>query len=358
MSVNVNYDDKRFAEVEADKKAALNEVDKTYGDMINESDSYYKAQIDASKQWADTQTKLQNEKTDFAIEQIEQQKDQTKKDYLKEQSGAYVDWRKQSNEYGAKSEEMAAKGLDNTGYSESSQVSMYNTYQNRVATARESYSKAILNYDNAIKDARLQNNSVLAEIAYKALQEQLELSLEGFQYKNTLVLEKANKRTEVENNYYNRYQDVLSQINTENALSEQIRQFNEQMALEKEQFAWQKEQAEAKSSGSGGGGGSRSSGSSTRFKNKSYLNKGSTDSGKKITNEKAIKNDNSTKKNNNRTGKVTIDKQSVLNLGGPYNGQTLAKMEEDGIIKSTTKNNKITFNKRGKASKYLKLTGF
>jgi hypothetical protein len=232
----INYNDERFTEVEADKKAAIAEVNKTYDSMINQSDKYYQAQIDASKKWADTQTKLQNERTDFAIEQIEQQKDQAHKDYTKEQSGAYVDWQKQSNEYGANAEAMAAQGMANTGYSESSQVSMYNTYQNRVATARESYNRAVLNYDNAIKDARLQNNAALAEIAYNALQTQLELSLEGFQYKNTLVMAKTDAKRETDNNYYNRYQDVLKQINTENSLAEEVRQYNESLAEERRQF--------------------------------------------------------------------------------------------------------------------------
>jgi hypothetical protein len=132
---------------------------------------------------------------------------------------------------------MASAGLTNTGYSESAQVSMYNTYQNRVATARESYNQAILNYNNAIKDAQLQNNAALAEIAYNTLQQQLQLSLECLQYNNQLVLEKANKKVELDNIYYGRYQDVLEQINRENALKEEIRQYQETMA-------WNTEQAE------------------------------------------------------------------------------------------------------------------
>lgn len=233
---DVNYDDKRFTQVETDKQAALSEVDKTYGGMVDNVDKFYQAQIDATNQWADKQSQLQQERTDFAIEQINQQKDQAKKDYTKEQSGAYADWQKQSNQYGVNAEQMAGSGLTNTGFSESSQVSMYNTYQNRVATAREVYNRAILNYDNAIKDAQLQNNSALAEIAFNALQKGLELSLEGFQYKNTLLIEQANKKMEVDNMYYGRYQDVLQQINQENALAEEIRQYNEQMAEEKRQY--------------------------------------------------------------------------------------------------------------------------
>jgi hypothetical protein len=244
----IDYNDDRFGKVEADKNIALTELEQTYGGMIANSDKYFDEQIQASKDWADKQAQLQQEQTDFTIEQINQQKEQANKDYKKEQSGAYVDWRKQSNQYGTEAEKMASAGLMNTGYSESSQVSMYNTYQNRVATALESYNRAVLNYNNAIKDAQLQNNAALADIAYKALQQQLELSLQGFQYKNNLILEQANKKIELDNMYYNRYQDVLQQINTENAMAEDIRQYTETQKWNTEQAQlnrdWEAEQAQ------------------------------------------------------------------------------------------------------------------
>lgn len=233
---DINYDDERFTQVEEAKQQALTENEQIYGGMINKAQQYYQTQIDASKEWADKQSALQQEKTDFTIEQIEQQKEQTKKDYTKEQSGAYADWQKESNKYGVNAEELAAGGLAGTGYGESSQVRMYNTYQNRVATARESYNLAILNYNNAIKEAQLQNNSALAEIAYTALQQQLELSLAGFQYENELVLAQANQKTQIENTYYNRYQDVLNQMNTENALEEQARQYNQNYELQMKEY--------------------------------------------------------------------------------------------------------------------------
>ena len=233
---DINYEDPKFQQVEADKQVAMNEMNNTYNNMISQSDKYYQDQINATKDYASTQQQLQQQNTDFAIEQVEQQKAQAEKDYTKEQSGAYVDWQKQSNQFGANAEVQASQGLNNTGYSESSQVSMYNTYQNRVATARESYNKAVLNYDNAIKDAQLQNNSKLAEIAFQALQTQLELSLQGFQYKNQLVLDQVAQKQQLENTYYSRYQDVLNQMNTENAMAEQVRQYNENLALEKQQM--------------------------------------------------------------------------------------------------------------------------
>ena len=239
---DVNYEDERFAKVESDKQEALNELDQTYSGMIGATDDYFQQQIDASKQWADKQSQLQQEQSDFAIEQIEQQKDQAHSDYVKEQSGAYADWQKQSDQYGTEAEKQASAGLAGSGFSESSQVSMYNAYQNRVAVARDSFTRAVLAYDNAMKDARLQNNAVLAEIAANALQQQLELSLQGFQYKNQLILEQATKKVEMDNAYYNRYLDVLNQINHENAMAEEVRQFNENYKLQTQQLELQKKQ--------------------------------------------------------------------------------------------------------------------
>ena len=92
---------------------------------------------------------------------------------------------------------MASQGLNTSGYSESSKVSMYNQYQNRVSVARDVFSRAVLNYDNSIKEAQLANNARLAEIAYNALQTELELSLQGFQYKNTLLQTQLQQQQQV-----------------------------------------------------------------------------------------------------------------------------------------------------------------
>ena len=251
MAVNMN--DSRFAAVEEEKKAALNNVNNMYNNMISQNDKFYNDQKNLIKDYETTQKEIQQQQTDFTIEKINQQKDQAKQDYTKEQKASYVDYQKQSNQYGANAEAMAARGLNYTGYAESSEVSMYNTYQNRYTTAREVYNRAILNYDNSIKEAQLANNSALAEISFNSMKQQLELALEGFQYKNTLLQAQLQAQNETEDRYYNRWHDVLEQINTENALAEQIRQFNANLAFQKQQAAqdqanWEKEYALAKSS--------------------------------------------------------------------------------------------------------------
>ena len=236
MAYEINYNDERLTQVNEQRDAALADSTNTYNQMINSADGYYQAQMDAVNQWGETQSQLQQEQTDFAIEQIEQQKAQAQQDYVKEQTGAWVDYQKQVNDYGTNAERMAEMGLASSGYSESSRIAMYNSYQNRYAMARETYNRAVLDYDNAIKEARLQNNSILAELAYNSLMQRLELSLQGFQYKNELLRESADRRAEIEDRYHTRWQDVLQQMNTENALAEQIRQHNESIAEERRQY--------------------------------------------------------------------------------------------------------------------------
>lgn len=344
----VNYNDKRFTQVEREKDAALRRVDDTYGGMIDSAESYYQKQVDAANQWGDKQAELQQEQTDFTIAQINQDKAQAEKDYQKEQSAAYVDYQRQTNQFGAKAEEMAAGGLQNDGYSESSRVSMYNAYQNRVTTARESFNQVVMNYNNGITQARLQNSSALAQIHYQTLQAGLTLALEGFQYKNSLVMAMADKKTEVENMYHTRWQDVLSQINTENALAENQRQFNAQMAeekrqynstlaLQREQFAWQKAQAAKSASGGSSGGSSRrrSSGSSSS-KKKSSKSSGSATI-KKTSGSSTVKKKSSSPK---------VDMQSVLGLGyGPISASRLNDLVSSGKVVEYEKNGKLKYKK-------------
>lgn len=229
----VDYNDERFQSVNEEKKAALNNINNTYNNMINQSDNFYNNMANQVQENANVQKEIQQANTDFAIEKIEQQKELAEKDYLREQKGAYADYQKQIDNYGVNNENMAASGLTNTGYSESSKVSMFNTYQNRYATARDSYNRAVQNYDNGIKEAMLSNNAKLAEITAQAQTKALELALQGFQYKNTLLQSQITMVNNTEDRYYSRWKDTLNQINTENALEENKRQFNESLKVQK-----------------------------------------------------------------------------------------------------------------------------
>lgn len=231
----INYNDSRFTELEKDKQDALNQSNTMYDSLINQSQGYYDNLIKQSKEYADKQAAIQNQQTEFAIDKIEQQKDKAAKDYTKEQKGAYQDYMKQSNAYGSNMQAAGQKGLGGSGWSETIQAGFYNTYQNRYAQARENYNTIVMNYDNNIKEAQLQNSSALLEIYNKAQQEQLELALQNFTVIKDLSLGKQNQYLAIDSEYNDRWRQVEAQINTENALAEEIRQYNLSLAEQKRQ---------------------------------------------------------------------------------------------------------------------------
>ena len=237
-----DLNDPRLTGVKAEGDAALKESNEAYDQMIENSENFYQGQIENAGKFEDTLKKNQQDQTDFAIEKIEQQKDEAQKDYTKEQSAAYADWQKQSNAYGIEAEKRASNGMTNTGYSESSQVAMYNAYQNRVATARESLNKAMLNFDNAIKDAMLQNNAALAEIAFQTFQMTSQLELEGFNNSQSLFMDKFNMGMQIKQHYDNKYLSTLDRIYNEMAMEEEARRHNQTFGLQLDEFEYKKAQ--------------------------------------------------------------------------------------------------------------------
>lgn len=245
---NVNYDDERFKKVENEKQSELDKYNQTYDNLINERNNFTNQQQQLVDQWENTQKDIANQNLQYQKDLIEQQRNKAEKEYQNEAKASYIDYQKEVDKYGVSRENVTANGLSNSGYSESSKVDMYNTYQNRLATARKSLEDAGIEFDNAIREAQMSNNETLAQNALTALQNKLNIALEGFNYKTEQENNKLNWNNTINNNYYNRYKDVESQINYENETAEKIRQYNENMAYQKEQQRleqerWEKEMA-------------------------------------------------------------------------------------------------------------------
>jgi hypothetical protein len=351
----INYNDERFTNLKNEETAAKNESNSTYDSLINESGQYYDNLINQSKEWADKQADIQNQQTEFAIDKIEQQKQKAEKDYTKEQKGAYQDYMKQSNAYGSNMQAMGQQGLSGSGWSETIQSGFYNTYQNRYAQARESYNEIIMNYDNNIKEAQLQNSATLANIYAQAAKEQLELALQSFTVIKDLKLNKLNQSIALDNEYNNRWRQVETQINTENALAEQIRQYNESLAeqkrqadmdqayrnaslaLEREKFNYQKAQDAASSASlTSGSSGSSSSKKSSSSSSKSSSSGSSSLKGSKSSSTKtsSSKSSSKVKLSNGKTGYTSaIKAYSAAGGGTPY---TESALLSKGLVKKTT----------------------
>lgn len=369
----INYNDSRFTEVEKDKNAAIKQSNSTYDSLINQSGKYYDNLIAQSKDAANKQTELQNQQTEFAINKIEQQKDQANKDYTKEQKGAYQDYMKQSNAYGSNMQTAGQQGLGGSGWSETIQSGFYNTYQNRYAQARENYNTIIMNYDNNIKEAQLQNSSALLEIYNQAQQEQLELALQNFTVIKDLSISKQNAYLALDSEYNDRWREVESQINTENALAEEIRQYNaslaeqkrqadldqayrnSQLALQRQELAQQQAQWQKEFNAQYGSSSKLTSGSSSSSSSSSSKKSSSSSSSKKSSSSssKLTKSSSSSKKTTSSSGKSTVKLSNgktgytsavtaYVKSGGktPYSAATLIKK---GLVKKKTYNGKTYY---------------
>ena len=240
----VNYEDDRFLQVEEEKKQALENTNQQFDDLLNEREDLTNQQNDLVNKWQQTQNENLDNQLQFQKDLIEQQRQEAQKAYEKEAKSAYTDYRKETDAYGVSREQQVGAGMGNTGYSESSKVSMYNTYQNRLATSKETMDKAYIEFDNAIREAQLTNDVAKAENALSALQQKLQIALEAFNYKDTNTQNKLQWQQQINSDYYNRYQDVLNQINYENEQAEAIRRYNEQMEFQRQQAELAKQQWE------------------------------------------------------------------------------------------------------------------
>ena len=216
-------------------------MDNPYADLENKYASNLEQQNNMLAQQSQIQREQSQANTEQAINEINQQKEYANQDFNKEARGAYQDYQKLVNPYGVQAEQMASQGLGNSGYSESSQINAYNTYQNRYATAKTSADRIQQDFNNQITQARLSGNKELAEIALNELQTKMN------NLWNQLNLDTSLAQSKVS---YNQWMDEFNYTKEQDALAN---------AFAREQFEYQKQQdalsrASAKKKSSSGSG--------------------------------------------------------------------------------------------------------
>lgn len=197
-------------------------------DLLNQSEQINNQQID--------------ENNKFVLDNIEQQRGYAKKDFQKEARGAYQDYQKLVNPYGVQAENIFSNGLGNSGYSETSKLNAYNTYQNRYATAKESTDRLMQDFNNQMTQAGLEANAQKAQFALQKLQTQMSNLWQQLDFDSTLAQNKTSYNQWLESFNYQKEQDRIA---------------NE---LAREQFEYQKQQDAIANSYRGSSGSSGSSG--------------------------------------------------------------------------------------------------
>lgn len=255
-------EEQRYQTLEQEKQNALANSNKTYEDLLNQNAQYSQGVKDYLNQYQQTQNDIYDKQTQFQVDLQNQNKEKAEKEYQQEavaSKNAYYDF---INPYGIQAEIQAKNGLRGTGYSETTKSQAWTTQQNRTAQARASMNEAKLQFDNAIKEAYLNNDVNKANLALQILQQQQEEALRNFNYISDTKQNQLSNNQTLDSDYYNRYNTLYSQIQQEKAtaeairqweaeMAEQQRQYNESLALQREQMAqeqarWEKEYALSK----------------------------------------------------------------------------------------------------------------
>ena len=287
--MNLNEEQQnRVNNVYNEREKVLAENSSMYEGLINQADELRNQQNEYLAQEEQIQNENLDKQLNYQTGLIEQQKQEAAQNKKVEENKALNDYQSYINPYGIQNERLYGAGLGTTGVSETSKLGAYTTYQNRVATGAAAYQKAIQGYDNDINQAILNNDVQKAQNALNKLKLQLQNNSDYYTNVSSLTQNKMQNADSIRATYMDQYNNVYNQILNEQKQAEAIRQYNEQMAFEREkqaeairqfneQLAFNKEkQAEevrqfnaqlalqkSKSSG-GGGGSSRSSGSSSK----------------------------------------------------------------------------------------------
>lgn len=229
-------EEERYAKVEADRQNAINQSNQVYNDLISGNTALAQQQKDYINTWQNTQNEIADKNAAFQVELQNQNKEKAQKEFDREaiaSKNAYYDF---INPYGAQAEIQAQNGLNNTGYAETTKLGAWNTQQNRTAQARASMNNAKLQYDNAIKEIELNRDTTKSQYALQALQQQLDAALQEYNTRSQLSQSQLSNTQSLDSEYNNRYNTVWQQINTEKEQAEAIRQYEQNYALQKQQF--------------------------------------------------------------------------------------------------------------------------
>lgn len=134
-----------------------------------------------------------NEQDAYLVSRLEQQKQKAEQSYTQEKSAAYADYQKQVDPYGVQAEQLASSGLSNSGYAESLKTQAYVAYQNRQAVAHQSYQDALVSFNNAFNEAKMQNDATRANLAFQTYQMQLETIISMLASENAEIFKQANQ---------------------------------------------------------------------------------------------------------------------------------------------------------------------
>ena len=150
------------------------------------------------------QQDIVNKQTQMNVDALERNKAEVDEQATKTNQGLYSEYKKASNPYGVNAEATYARGLGNSGYAETTQTNLYNTYQKNVTDTVNNAQKLKADFDFQISQARQTGDITLAQNALQIYMQKMELLTQEYELRNNR-----------EQYLYQKEQDALQQSNWE-----------------------------------------------------------------------------------------------------------------------------------------------
>ena len=181
------------------------------------------------------QQDITNKQTALNVAELERNKQEIDKDVDKTNKALYAEYRKATNPYGQNAENLASQGLANSGYAETTQTNLFNTYQRNVTDTLNNARTLKSDFDFQISKARQTGDITLAQNALAIYNQKMQLLTQEYELRNNR-----------EQFLYQKDQDKLAQSNWEKEYAMQQNQWQQTFDYQKQRDAvadsqWQQE---------------------------------------------------------------------------------------------------------------------
>ena len=181
------------------------------------------------------QQDITNKQTALNVAELERNKQEIDKDVDKTNKALYAEYRKATNPYGQNAENLASQGLANSGYAETTQTNLFNTYQKNVTDTLNNARTLKSDFDFQISKARQTGDITLAQNALAIYNQKMQLLTQEYELRNNR-----------EQFLYQKDQDKLAQSNWEKEYAMQQNQWQQTFDYQKQRDAvadsqWQQE---------------------------------------------------------------------------------------------------------------------
>lgn len=130
------------------------------------------------------QKNIINKQTELNIAGLEKNKNEIDQQTNKTNQGLYTQYKKASNPYGINAEQLYSKGLGNSGYAETTQTNLYNTYQKNITETINNAQKLKSDFDFQISQARQNGDITLAQSALEIYNQKMQLLSQEYELRN------------------------------------------------------------------------------------------------------------------------------------------------------------------------------